>query len=375
MNEEKNDLETLSQKEEQERIESLALEEKPEEQEDVLKMKDKKIKNLISVVILLGGLFVGSLFVDVIQVFRGSGFSQRALDNTDVFSSNGKSWVAYNQPIITVQVLNDDSCGDACKPDEVLVGLKQIAPTILTKKVDFSSEQGKKLAAQFSIKTIPAFIFSKEIEQTDIFAQAQPFFDKQGDLYAIKSAEAGFPIGKYIAAPSIADNDIKIGSDDAKVKIVEFSDFANTSDAKFFKEVVSQIIKDYGDKVQLSFKNYFMPNSTQSLTAALASECANEQGKFLAYAEKLYSTQSTWGKMKDISGLLKSYAVQLGLKSADFNQCLDSKKYQDKLMQSSSEGQSFGINETPFIFIGTDTKTSVATYDEIKQNIEEQLNK
>ena len=375
MNEEKNDLETLSQKEEQERIESLALEEKPEEQEDILKIKDKKIKNLISAVILLGGLFVGSLFVDVIQVFRGSGFSQRALDNTDVFSSNGKSWVAYNQPMITVQVLNDDSCGDACKPDEVLVGLKQIAPTILTKKVDFSSEQGKKLAAQFSIKTIPAFIFSKEIEQTDIFAQAQPFFDKQGDLYAIKSAEAGFPIGKYIAAPSIADNDIKIGSDDAKVKIVEFSDFANTSDAKFFKEVVSQIIKDYGDKVQFSFKNYFMPSSTQSLSAALASECANEQGKFFAYAEKLYSTQKIWGKMKDITGILKSYATQLGLKSADFNQCLDSKKYQDKLMQSSNEGQSFGINETPFIFIGSDAKTSVASYDEIKQNIEEQLNK
>ena len=375
MNEEKKDIESVSSKEEQERIESLVLEEKPEEHEDILKTKDKKIKNLISAVILLAGLFVGSLFVDVIQVFRGSGFSQRALDNTDVFSSNGKSWVAYNQPIITVQVLNDDSCGDACKPDEVLVGLKQIAPTILTKKVDFSSEQGKKLAAQFSIKTIPAFIFSKEIEQTDIFAQAQPFFDKQGDLYAIKSAEAGFPIGKYIAAPSIADNDIKIGSDDAKVKIVEFSDFANTSDAKFFKEVVSQIIKDYGDKVQFSFKNYFMPSSTQSLSAALASECANEQGKFFAYAEKLYSTQKIWGKMKDITGVLKSYATQLGLKSADFNQCLDSKKYQDKLMQSSSEGQSFGINETPFIFIGSDIKTSVASYDEIKQNIEEQLNK
>ena len=375
MNEEKKDIESVSSKEEQERIESLVLEEKPEEHEDILKTKDKKIKNLISAVILLAGLFVGSLFVDVIQVFRGSGFSQRALDNTDVFSSNGKSWVAYNQPIITVQVLNDDSCGDACKPDEVLVGLKQIAPTILTKKVDFSSEQGKKLAAQFSIKTIPAFIFSKEIEQTDIFAQAQPFFDKQGDLYAIKSAEAGFPIGKYIAAPSIADNDIKIGSDDAKVKIVEFSDFANTSDAKFFKEVVSQIIKDYGDKVQFSFKNYFMPSSTQSLSAALASECANEQGKFFAYAEKLYSTQKIWGKMKDITGILKSYATQLGLKSADFNQCLDSKKYQDKLMQSSNEGQSFGINETPFIFIGSDAKTSVASYDEIKQNIEEQLNK
>lgn len=375
MDEEKKDLGLFPQKEEEERIESLILEEKPEEPEDVLRTKDKKIKNLVSAVILLSGLFIGSLFVDVIQIFRGGGFSQHALDNTDVFSSNGKSWVAYNEPVVTIQVLNDDNCGDACKPDEVLVGLKQVIPTILTKKVDVASEQGKKLAEQFSIKTIPTFIFSKEIEKTDFFAQAQSFFDKQGDSYAIKSAEAGLPIGGYISAPAINDNDIKMGAADAKVKIVEFSDFSNPIDAKFYKNVISQIIKDYGDKVQFSFKNYFMPNSTQALSAALASECANEQGKFLVYAEKLYSSQSAWSKLKDATATLKSYAAQTGLNSADFNKCLSDKKYQDKLIQSSSEGQSFGINETPSVFIGTDIKTSMASYDDIKKIIEEQLNK
>ena len=373
MDEEKKNMELLPQKEEQERIESLILEEKPEEEEDILQAKDKKIKNLISAVILLAGLFVGSLFVDVIQIFRGGGFSQRALDSTDVFSANGKTWVAYTQPVITLQVLNDVTCGDACKPDEVLVGLKQTLPTMLTKKVDVASEQGKKLAAQFSIKTIPAFIFSKEIEQTDLFSKAQPFFDKQGDSYAIKGAEAGFPIGKYLSAPTIGDNDIKIGSDDAIVKIVEFSDFANPADAQFYKNVVSQMIKDYGDKIQFSFKNYFLPTSTQSLSAALASECANEQGKFLPYAEKLYSSQAVWNKLKDATGMFKSYASQLGLNYANFNQCLTSKKYQDQLVQVSNEGQAFGINETPSIFIGTNVQTSIAKYDDIKKVIDEQL--
>jgi protein-disulfide isomerase len=377
MGKEKKSGELLSQKEEQERIESLVLAEKPEEAVEILQVNspagEKKIKNLISAVILLAGLFVGSLFVDTVQLFRGGGFSQRALDKTDVFSSNGKTWVAYTDPIVTVQVVNDSTCGDPCKPDEVLVGLKQAIPTMLTQEVDANSAQGKKIIAQFSLKTLPAFIFSKEIEKTDLFSKAQQFLDKQGDSYAIKSAEAGFPIGEYLAAPTIGDNDIKIGSNDAKVKVVEFSDFANPTDAQFYKDVISPMLKDYGDKIQFSFKNYFMPNSTQSLSAALASECANEQGKFLPYAEKLYNSQTAWNKLKDATSMLESYASGLGLNSGSFNQCLTSKKYNDQLTQVSTEGQSFGVNATPSIFIGSDLQVSTAKYDDIKKAIDGQL--
>ena len=375
MGKEKKNAELLSQKEEQERIESLILAEKPEEVEDVLQVKDRKIKNLISAIILLAGLFVGSLFVDTVQLFRGGGFSQRALDKTDVFSSNGKTWVAYTDPIVTIQVINDSTCGDPCKPDEVLVGLKQALPTMLTQAIDANSVRGKKIIAQFSLKTLPAFVFSKEIEKTDLFSKAQPFLDKQGDSYAIKSAEAGFPVGKYIAAPTIGDKDIKIGSDDAKVKIVEFSDLANLADAQSYKTIISQIVKDYGDSVQVVFKNYFPPSSQISLSAALASQCANEQGKFLPYAEKLFNSQAAWNKLKDATGTLEAYASGLGLNYADFKQCLTSKKYQDQVMQLATEGQSFGISSTPSIFIGSDLQGATAKYDDMKKVIDEQLAK
>lgn len=337
--------------------------------------KDRKIQNLISAVIVLSGLFVGSLFVDTVQLFRGGGFSQRALDATDVFSSNGKTWVAYTDPIVTIQVINDENCGDACKPDEVLVGLKQAIPTMLTQKVDAASEQGKKIVAQFSLKTLPAFVFSKEIEKTDLFSKAQQFLDKQGESYAIKSAEAGFPVGKYIAAPTVGDKDIKIGSDDAKVKVVEFSDFANPTDAGAYKTITSQLIKDYGDNVQVIFKNYFPPSVAVSSSAALASQCANEQGKFLPFAEKLFGSQAAWSKLKDATATFKAYAAQAGLKADDFNKCLDGKKYQTQVTALATEGQSFGIAATPSIFIGSDMQKATAKYDDIKKVIDEQLSK
>lgn len=336
--------------------------------------KDKKIKNLISAVILLSGLFVGSLFVDVAQMVRGGGFSQKALNSADVFSSGGKTWVAYSEPLVKVQVVSDDTC-ETCKPDEVLVGLKQALPTISNEKIDVNSEQGKKLVSQFGLKTIPAFIFSKEIEKTELFAKAEPFLDKQGEFYAIKSAEAGFPIGKYISAPETSDKDISIGSTEADVKVVTFGNFQNPTDKKNFQTIITPMLKDYEGKIQFVFKNYVPATATQAMSASLAASCANEQGKFLAYADKLFATQDAWGKAKDATPALKGYAATLGLNGGDFNKCLDEKKYKDQIDASLSEGQAFGIAATPTTFIGSDLQTSVATYDDMKKNLDEQLNK
>ncbi len=359
--------------EEKARIESLVSNESVDAEVDSEQAKDKKIKNLISAVILLSGLFVGSLFVDVIQLIKGGGFSQRALDKTDVFASNGKTWVAFSDPIVTVQVVNDESCGEACAPDEVILGLKQAIPTMLTKKIDVNSVEGKKLIEQFSLKTVPAFIFSKEFEKSPIFQNAQPFLDKQGESYAIKSAEAGFPIGKYIATPTINDNDIKIGSNDAIVKVVAFSDFSNATDAQNYKNVIAPMLKDYDGKVQLVFKNYFAASSTAAQTAALASKCADEQGKFIPFAEKLYASQATWAKVKDPSAIFNGYASALGLKYADFSQCLKDKKHQDAVAASLQEGQGFGISETTTLFIGNDSKSGLIKYDEVKGLLDAKL--
>ena len=363
-------------------IEQLSEEEKDtnlsddesEEMETEEELKDKKIKNLISAVILLSGLFVGSLFVDVVQMVRGGGFSQKALSSADVFSSGGKTWVAYTQPLVKVQVVSDDTC-EACKPDEVLVGLKQALPTISNEKVDVNSLEGKKLVAQFGLKTIPAFIFSKEIEKTDLFAKAEPFLDHQGDAYAIKSAEAGFPIGKYIVTPQVSDQDITLGSSDAVVKVVAFGNFQSPNDKKNYQTIITPMLKDYADKIQFAFKNYVPATSAQGVSAALAGECANAQGKFLAYVDKLFANQDTWSKAKDANPLLKSYATQAGLNGGDFNKCLDDKKYQVQVDQAFKDGQSFGIAATPSMFVGQTLLSATSTYDEVKKALDGELSK
>lgn len=292
--------------------------------------KAKKIKTLISLAILLGGLFVGSLFVDVAQLLSGQGFSPRKLNNTDVFTQNGKTWVAFSQPIINVKVLTDDSCeNENCKPDQILIFLRRIMPTMVANKIATDSAEGKALIDQFGIKTIPAFVFSEEVKQADIYAQAPQLFTEKDNRLALDTVQMGAPVGKYLTLPTVADDDVVIGSRDAKVKVIEFSDF-QCPYCKAFQASIKQMLSDYGDKVEYVYKFFPLDIHPQAQNAALAGACANEQGKFLDYANNLFDKQDEWGKTTGTQKF-KDYARQLGLNATQFNQCLDSKKYADKV--------------------------------------------
>lgn len=337
--------------------------------------KDKKIKNLVALSILLAGLLVGSLLVDAVQLIRGGGFSQRILNKSDVFRFADKTWVAYADPVVKVQIITDDACKE-CAPDEALVGLRRVLPTILTEKVDIKTEAGKELAQKAGVKAIPAFVFSKEVEETEIFTQAQQIFDKKEDMYVLRAADLGLPVGKYIEGPKFEQGDIAVGPADAKVRVVEFSDFQCPYCKKMHEEVISKMLKDYEGKIQYVFKQ--LPLSSihpNAQSAGLAAACANEQGKFVAYSDKLFSSQEQWGKLQDAGATFKGYARTLGLNGNDFNKCYDEKKYAEQISRNTAEAQELGITGTPSLFVGDQFQSGLQTYDDLKKALDEQLAK
>lgn len=331
----------------------------------------KKIKNLIALAILLVGLFAGSLFVDFSQLIKGGGISQKVLNDKDIFQLDGKTWVAYPDPMIEVTVINDEAC-EECNVDEIMVSLRKVMPTMLTNKVEYDSAVGKKMIEEFGVKSLPAFIFAKEIEDTDIYAQAQPIFIEKNGKYLMDSAQAGIPIGKYLQSPIIGEDVVKIGPDDAKVKLVEFSDF-QCPYCQMFQKTVNEIIAEYGDDVQFIFKNLPLESiHPRAKAAAMAAECANEQGKWLEYGDKLFANQKIWGETKDNKTFI-SYASQLKLDTAKFTQCLTDEKYKGKVEADLKEGTDFGIGGTPAIFINDKFKSGAVQAAELKTIIDEEL--
>lgn len=333
---------------------------------------NKKIKNLISLVILLSGLFLGSLFVDIGQIVKGNGFSQKNLNKSDIFQASGKTWVAFSEPVISFTVVNDEDC-EKCDPSEVLVWLRRVMPTISVRKVDFESKEGEKMIADFEIKTLPAFVFDKEIEGVDFFVQAEKIFQAKNGKYVLDTETLGAPVGKYAKLPKIDENDTSFGKKDSGVNVVVFSDFQSNYSKEFYKNL-RETMKNYEDKALFVLKEVAMEEKSQTMNASLSAECAAEQGKFWEYADNLFEKQAEWNSRKD-TAIFKAYATKLKLNTSDFNKCLDEKKFQEKIAANKKEVEEIGIIGTPTVFVNDQFENGAISADELKSLIEEEISK
>jgi protein-disulfide isomerase len=123
------------------------------------------------------------------------------------------------------------------------------------------------------------------------------------------------------------------GSATAPVTIVKFEDFHGPF-CKRAQATLSQILARYGEQVKLVHRDFPIDNlHPQARRAHEAARCANDQGKFWAYHDKLYENAP-----KASPEQLKAYAKEVGLDLSAFEQCLDSGKYQAAVQRDIEEG-------------------------------------
>ena len=170
------------------------------------------------------------------------------------------------------------------------------------------------------------------------------------------------------------DNPAK-GPADAKVTIVEFSDFQCPYCARFVEETQPQILSNYGDKIRFVFMNFPLSQIHENAQkAAEASECANEQGAFWQYHDILFANQSALAVDN-----LKAYAAQLGLDATKFNECLDSGRMaplvQADMDAATKAAQEAGLDRfgTPAFFINGKSLSGAQPFDVFKQAIDAAL--
>ena len=160
----------------------------------------------------------------------------------------------------------------------------------------------------------------------------------------------------------LLDDDPVKGNPDATVTIVEFSDFQCPFCKRFHETTLPLILENYVDtgKVKFVYRDFpiqeLHPNG--AIITALAAECADEQGIFWQYHDKLFETQKNWERLaaKDVGNELKKYAEELGLDTNQFNDCFDSGKYMDEVKNDLEDGASYGVRGTPGFFIGNEER-------------------
>mgnify|MGYP001606602473 FL=1 len=168
-----------------------------------------------------------------------------------------------------------------------------------------------------------------------------------------------------------------LGKNNAKVTMIEFSDFECPFCKRYFDETISQIIKDYVDtgKIKMYYRHFPLDFHPAAMPAALASECANEQGKFWEYHDKVFAEQDKIsGKTGDtITAQLKTWAQEMRLNTSQFDSCLDNTKFQANVDADRADGTTAGVSGTPTFFINGKRIVGAQPYAAFKTLIDEEL--
>jgi protein-disulfide isomerase len=108
------------------------------------------------------------------------------------------------------------------------------------------------------------------------------------------------------------------------------------------------------------------------LLAAEASECAAEQGAFWEYHDYVFDNQSKYPLYEEY---LKQHASALGLDTTAFNECLDTHKYQEVVVQDWRLARELGFRSTPSFLVNGKQFIGAQPYEAFEELIESFLSK
>lgn len=176
-----------------------------------------------------------------------------------------------------------------------------------------------------------------------VFLTSFPETEKKSEAFtASKLIENGSPI---------------MGESEAPITILEWGDYQCTFCYKFHQNTLNVIKEDFikSGKVKLVFKDFPL-NGPDSLLAAEASYCAEDQGKYWEYHDEIYKNwggeRTGWVTRESLEG----FADTVNLDLTEFNKCLDNHKYENKVNTIHEFGKELGIDATPSFLIFNDQK-------------------
>ena len=143
-----------------------------------------------------------------------------------------------------------------------------------------------------------------------------------------------------------------LGDPSATITILEWGDYQCTFCYRFHESSLKTIIGDYIDtgKVKLVFKDFPL-NGPDSILAAEASYCAEDQEKYWEYHDELYTN---WGGEQTgwiTRDSLNQFASTIELDLKQFNTCLDEHLHKQRVMKLYQFGREVGIDATPSFLI------------------------
>lgn len=166
-----------------------------------------------------------------------------------------------------------------------------------------------------------------------------------------------------------------MGNPNAPVKVVEWANYQCPYCHQFWTSFESQLIQNYVStgKVYFEYKDLTF-GWQESIDAAEAAACANNQGKFWQYHDTLFQNQKAENSGGFSRSRLKTMASELGLNMTQFNRCFNSHQTAAQVQNSDKTAASQNINATPTFFVNGQ-KVNYTGFGSVKAAIDAALSK
>ena len=168
-----------------------------------------------------------------------------------------------------------------------------------------------------------------------------------------------------IDTKALLDDDPVKGDSKAPITVIEFSDFQCPFCERFYTQTLPQIEENYikTGKVKLVYRDFPLTSlHPMAQKTAEAAECADDQGKFWEYHNKIFENQAALS-----IDSLKKWAADLGLDTGEFNSCLDSGKMASEVNKDLQEGSNAGVQGTPSFIINGQMVSGAQPYSVFQQ--------
>jgi protein-disulfide isomerase len=172
----------------------------------------------------------------------------------------------------------------------------------------------------------------------------------------------------YIDSPIDSGNDPEKGNDNALVTIVYFSDYSCAFCSKQEK-VINKIYDDYAGQVRIIWKDYPDINSPKSYEGALAARCAQAQGMFWPYHDRILLAQEKGNDDIDYLSIANGLELDNGL----FQKCIEEDTASELIKDNIEEAGLLSITGIPFTYVNNRGFLGELSYEDIKQLVDFEL--
>ncbi len=263
------------------------------------------------------------------------------------------------QRMLDEKLLEAEAAKQKLSVDELVAKEAKSSEAVSEEAVKAFFEQNKARMGSATLEQIGPRIrrFLEERQENDA---------KESYVAALRE-KAGVAVKLVAPRVEVVADGPSLGRADAPITIVEFSDY-QCPFCKRAEPILKQVIERYPDKVRLVFRHFPLDQiHPRARPAAEAALCANEQGKFWEFHEKIFAGSGL--EEADLTG----YAAAVGVDPEKFKACVAERRFKDKVDADAAAGREAGVSGTPAFFVNGIMLSGAKPVEEFSAIIEREL--